>query len=275
MQNMNLELQTAIKAAKAAGAITLSRFGELSQREIVAKEPKDFVTEVDKQCEAVISATITEAFPDDGLLCEEGTTGKGTSGRTWIVDPLDGTLNFIHSFPVFGISIALRDASGELAVGVVYQPMLDELFTAVRGKGAFLNGERIGVSKREDKQSYLFATGLPFRDYDHYMDSYIAMLRDVIADSAGIRRAGSASIDLAYTAAGRFDGFFEYRLFPWDFSAGVLLVREAGGIVTGIDGSDDVFAHTSILAGSPLTHSLLLEKARKHFGTGSPDSSSI
>jgi len=169
----------------------------------------------------------------------------------------------------------MTDANGELAVGVVYQPVLDELFTAVRGEGAFLNGKRIGVSTREDKQGFLFATGLPFRDYDHYMDSYIAMLRDVIADSAGIRRAGSASIDLAYTAAGRFDGFFEYRLFPWDLSAGVLLVREAGGIVTGIDGSDDVFANTSILAGSTLTHSLLLEKARKHFGTGSAGSSSI
>ncbi|TNJ39653.1 inositol monophosphatase [Chlorobaculum thiosulfatiphilum] len=263
---MNLELQTAVKAAKAAGAITLSRFGELSQREIVTKEFKDFVTEVDKHCEATIAATIAEAFPEDGLLCEEGTSGNGASGRVWIVDPLDGTLNFIHSFPVFGISIAMRDASGELAVGVVYQPVLDELFTAVRGEGAFLNGERIGVSTRDEKGSYLFATGLPFRDYDHYIDDYIGLLRDVIADSAGIRRAGSASIDLAYTAAGRFDGFFEYRLFPWDFAAGVLLVREAGGIVTGIDGSPDVFAHTSILAGSPLTHRLLLEKAQRHFG---------
>ena len=263
---MNLELQTAVKAAKAAGAITLSRFGELSHGEIVAKEYKDFVTEVDKQCEAVISATIMEAFPDDGLLCEEGTSGSGASGRVWIVDPLDGTLNFIHSFPVFGISIAMRDASGELAVGVVYQPVLDELFTAVRGEGALLNGERIGVSTRDEKGSYLFATGLPFRDYDHYMDGYIGLLRDVIQDSAGIRRAGSASIDLAYTAAGRFDGFFEYRLFPWDFAAGVLLVREAGGIVTGISGSEDVFAHTSILAGSPVTHELLLEKAKRHFG---------
>lgn len=267
MESMSLELQTAVRAAKAAGAVTLSRFGELSQREIVAKEYKDFVTEVDKQCEAVISATIMEAFPDDGLLCEEGTIGSGASGRTWIVDPLDGTLNFIHSFPVFGISIAMRDASGELAVGVVYQPVLDELFTAEKGKGAFLNGEPIAVSGREEKQSYLFATGLPFKDYDHYMDSYISLLRDVIRDSAGIRRAGSASIDLAYTAAGRFDGFFEYRLFPWDFSAGVLLVREAGGIVTGFSGSEDVFAHTSILAGSSLTHPLLLEKAQRHFGS--------
>jgi myo-inositol-1(or 4)-monophosphatase len=263
---MNLELETAIRAAKTAGAITLSRFGELSHLEIVAKEYKDFVTEVDKQCEAVISATIMETFPDDGLLCEEGTSGSGASGRTWIVDPLDGTLNFIHSFPVFGISIALRDASGELAVGVVYQPVLNELFTAIRGEGAFLNGERIGVSKRNEKESYLFATGIPFKEYDHYMDGYTGLLRDVIQDSAGIRRAGSASIDLAYTAAGRFDGFFEYKLFPWDFSAGVLLVREAGGIVTGFSGSQDVYAHTSILAGSPLTHCLLLEKAQRHFG---------
>ena len=266
MQRMNLELQTAVRAARAAGAITLSRFGELSQGEIVAKEYKDFVTEVDKQCEAVISATIMEAFPNDGLLCEEGTSGSGASGRVWIVDPLDGTLNFIHSFPVFGISIAMRDASGELEVGVVYQPVLDELFTAVRGEGALLNGKRIGVSTRDEKGSYLFATGIPFKDYEQYMDGYIGLLKDIIQDSAGIRRAGSASIDLAYTAAGRFDGFFEYRLFPWDFAAGVLLVREAGGIVTGFSGSEDVFAHTSILAGSPVTHPLLLEKAKRHFG---------
>ncbi|NTU53492.1 MAG: inositol monophosphatase [Chlorobiaceae bacterium] len=263
---MSLELQTAVRAAKAAGAITISRFGELTHREIVAKEYKDFVTEVDQQCEAVISSTISGAFPDDGLLCEEGTSGKGLSGRTWIVDPLDGTLNFIHSFPVFGISIAMRDASGDLSVGVVYQPVLDELFTAEKGKGAFLNGKPISVSSRESKESYLFATGLPFKEYDHYMDSYFALLRDVIRDSAGIRRAGAAAIDLAYTSAGRFDGFFEYKLFPWDFSAGVLLVREAGGVVTGFSGSDDVFAHQSILAGSPLTHALLLEKAQHHFG---------
>ncbi len=264
---MSKELQTAVTAAQRAGAITLDRFGDLSRCEIVAKEPKDFVTEVDRQCEAAIASVIRESFPCDGLLCEEGTTGDGTSGRTWIVDPLDGTLNFIHSFPVFAISIALRDAEGELVTAVVYQPVLGELFTAEKGKGAFLNGKPIRVTDRQSKESFMIATGLPFREYDDYMERYIAMMRDVIRDSAGIRRAGSAAIDLAYTAAGRFDGFWEYRLYPWDFAAGVLLVREAGGIVTGFDGCSDVFSHHSILAGSAVTHPMLLEKAMHHFGS--------
>jgi myo-inositol-1(or 4)-monophosphatase len=267
---MSRELETAVNAARKAGAITLSRLGDLSRPEIIQKEHKDFVTEVDRQCEATITSLIRESFPDDGLLCEEGTTGKGTSGRTWIVDPLDGTLNFIHSFPVFAISIALRDADGELITGVVYQPVLDELFTAEKGKGAFLNGNPVRVTDRQAKESFMIATGLPFKEYDEYMDSYIAMMKDVIQDSAGIRRAGSAAIDLAYTAAGRFDGFWEYRLYPWDFAAGVLLVREAGGIVTGFDGSGDVFSHHSILAGSAVTHPMLLEKAKRHFGQKHP-----
>ncbi|NTU92964.1 MAG: inositol monophosphatase [Chlorobiaceae bacterium] len=262
---MNKELDTAIRAAEAAGAITLSRFGELSNTEIVAKESKDFVTEVDRQCEAIITSIILDSFPDDSLLCEEGTLNDGSSGRTWIVDPLDGTLNFIHAFPVFAISIALRGADGELLAGVVYQPILKELFTAAKGMGAYLNGERISISERDSRESFLIATGLPFKEY-HYLDAYVAMLQEVIHDSAGIRRAGSAAIDLAYTAAGRFDGFWEYRLYPWDFSAGVLLVREAGGIVTGFDGSDDVFGHHSILAGNGHTHPMLLDLAKRHFG---------
>lgn len=262
---MNKELETAVKAAEAAGAITLSRFGELSNPEIFAKEYKDFVTDVDRQCEAAITSIIIGAFPGDSLLCEEGTLHDGPSGRTWIIDPLDGTLNFIHSFPVFAISIALRGADGDLLAGVVFQPVLREMFTAAKGKGAYLNGERIRVSDRQAKESFLIATGLPFKEY-HYLDAYVAMLKEVVHDSAGIRRAGSASIDLAYTAAGRFDGFWEYRLYPWDFAAGVLLVREAGGIVSGFDGGGDVFAHHSILAGSDVTHPMLLDKARRHFG---------
>ena len=264
--HMSKELQTAVNAAQRAGAITIARLGDLSRPEIIEKAHKDFVTEVDRQCEAAITSIIKADFPDDSLLCEEGTTGNGGSGRTWIVDPLDGTLNFIHSFPVFAISIALRDADGELISGVVYQPVLGELFTAEKGKGAFLNGNPIRVTDRQSSESFMIATGLPFKEYDDYMDRYVAMMRDVIQDSAGIRRAGSAAIDLAYTAAGRFDGFWEYRLYPWDFAAGVLLVREAGGIVTGFDGSSDVFNHHSILAGSAVTHPMLLEKAQRHFG---------
>ncbi|MCF8384082.1 MAG: inositol monophosphatase [Chlorobium sp.] len=261
---MSRELDTAVKAAKAAGEITLRKFGELSSLEIVQKEFKDFVTEVDKACEAAISSLITTAFPDDSMLCEEGTIAEGESGRTWIVDPLDGTLNFIHSFPVFSISIALRDTGGDILCGVVYQPVLRELFTAEKGGGAFLNGSPINVSSRCDRESFLIATGLPFKEY-HYLDSYVAMLKEVIHDSAGIRRAGSAAIDLAYTACGRFDGFWEYKLYPWDFAAGILLVREAGGTVTDFEGRTDVFLKQSIIAGNATTHPMLLEKALKHF----------
>jgi len=268
MENISNELHAAIRAARAAGTITLEKFGELSHPEIQTKNFKDFVTCVDKACEAAITSIITESFPEDSMLCEEGTVVKGTSGRTWIVDPLDGTLNFIHSFPVFSVSIALKNSNNELLTGVVYQPVLQELFTAERHHGAYLNGKRISISSRTDKNSFLMATGLPFSEY-HYIESSLGMLRDVIHDSAGIRRAGSAAIDLAYTACGRFDGFWEYKLFPWDFAAGVLLVREAGGTVTNFSGDPDVIQGQSIIAGNSITHDLLLEKALKHFTTSS------
>jgi myo-inositol-1(or 4)-monophosphatase len=264
MSAQSKELQTAIRAAHAAGTIILEKFGELSQPEIQVKEFKDFVTDVDKACEATISSIIAESFPEDSMLCEEGTIITGTSGRSWIVDPLDGTLNFIHSFPVFSVSIALKENAHDLLIGVVYQPVLKELFTAERGQGACLNGNVITISNRTDKESFLMGTGLPFKEY-HYLESYIDMLKEVIHDSAGIRRAGSAALDLAYTACGRFDGFWEYKLFPWDFAAGVLLVREAGGTVTDFSGEHDVFLRKSIIAGNSITHPLLLEKARKHF----------
>jgi myo-inositol-1(or 4)-monophosphatase len=264
MEKPSTVLHVAEEAARAAGAITLRKFGELSHREIHPKEFRDFVTETDKACEAEIGRIIKAAFPRDGMLCEEGTTAPPLSGRTWIVDPLDGTLNFIHSFPVFSISIALKDEAEGLTLGVVYQPVQDELFTAEKGRGAYLNGHRISVADRREDDGWLIATGLPFKEY-HYMDAYMAMLKDVVKVSAGIRRAGSAAIDLAYTACGRFDAFWEYVLLPWDFSAGVLLVREAGGTVTDFTGDDDVFRRRSIIAGNPETHPLLLSMARKHF----------
>ncbi len=268
MENTSNELRAAIRAARAAGTITLEKFEELSDPEIHAKDFKDFVTDVDKDCEAAISSIITESFPEDSMLCEEGTVITGTSGRTWIVDPLDGTLNFIHSFPVFSISIALKNNSNELLAGVVYQPILKELFTAERDRGAYLNGKPITISNRTYNESFLMATGLPFKEYD-YLESSLGMLKEVIHDSAGIRRAGSAAIDLAYTACGRFDGFWEYKLFPWDFAAGVLLVREAGGTVTNFSGECDVMKGQSIIAGNSITHKLLLEKALKHFTASS------
>ncbi|HCD36063.1 inositol monophosphatase [Chlorobium phaeovibrioides] len=272
MPQQSPEILTATRAAHAAGAITLNKFGELRKSEIHTKEFKDFVTETDRQCEAEISLILSEAFPEDGMLCEEGTTMTPRSGRRWIVDPLDGTLNFIHSFPVFSISIALQGSDGELIAGVIYLPITNELFTAEPGKGALLNGKPIRVTDRKEEDGYLIATGLPFKDYG-YLDSYMEMLREVIHISSGVRRAGSAAIDLAYTACGRFDGFWEYKLLPWDFAAGVLLVREAGGIVTDFHGKRDVFSHKSIIAGSSLTHPLLLSMAQRHFPPEDPPSS--
>lgn len=266
------EIITATSAAHVAGAITLKKFGELRKSEIHPKEFRDFVTETDKACEAEISRILSEEFPEDGLLCEEGTTTEPKSGRTWIVDPLDGTLNFIHSFPIFSISIALQGSDGEIQAGVVYLPILNELFSAEKGKGALLNGEPIQVTDRQEEDGYLIATGLPFKEY-HYLDSYMAMLRDVIHMSSGIRRAGSAAIDLAYTACGRFDGFWEYKLLPWDFAAGILLVREAGGIVTDFQGERNVFRKKSIIAGSTGTHPLLLSMAQRHFPENPKESS--
>ncbi len=261
---MKRELETAIQAAREAGSVILEKFGELSEKDIHPKEYKDFVTGADQASEERIAEILTSAFPEDSLMCEEGSSASGTSGRTWIVDPLDGTLNFIHSFPVFSISIALSDSNNELIAAVVYQPVLDELFTAEKGKGTCLNGKPVHISERQDPQNLLIATGIPFKEY-HYLDAYVSMLKDVIHDSAGIRRAGSAAIDLAYTACGRFDAFWEYKLYPWDYAAGVLLVREAGGVVTGIDGNPDIFAHHSIIAGNPATHRLIAAKAQKHF----------
>ncbi len=261
---MQQELQIAVEAAQRAGKIILRKFGELSKSAIHPKEYKDFVTDIDHESESAIMDIISRAFPRDGFLCEESGDREGASGRRWIIDPLDGTLNFIHSFPVFSVSIALEGADGELAAAVIYQPLQEELFTATRGEGAKLNGASISVSDRHDPQHLLIATGIPFKEY-HYLDEYVAMLKDVARDSAGIRRAGSAAIDLAYTACGRFDGFFEYKIFPWDYAAGVLLVREAGGRVTGFDGAHDVFRHHSIIAGNPVTHPMLREKAKKHF----------
>ena len=220
----------------------------------------------DRDANRAIVELIANSRVDDAILSEEAADDprRIRADRVWIVDPLDGTLNFIHSFPVFSISIALQDADGELLCGVVYQPVLRELFTAQKGAGAYLNGKRISVSPRTDREGFLIGTGLPFKEY-HYLESYVGMLKDVIRDSAGIRRAGSAAIDLAYTACGRFDGFWEYKLFPWDFAAGVLLVREAGGTVTDFNGQNDVFATQSIIAGNATTHPLLLEKALNHF----------
>ncbi len=262
---MTKELITAIEAVKIAGKNARRSFGKLSASHISLKDRNDFVTVVDKRCEQLAISAIRKRFPYDSVLGEEGSLEEGSSGRQWVIDPLDGTLNFIHSFPTFAISIALVDESGDILVGAIYHPLLKELFTAERGRGTFYNNRRVHVTKNFRSERLLLATGFPYKDYEH-LDSYLNVFKDVLKDTAGLRRPGSASLDLAYTACGRFDGFFEYNLKKWDIAAGALIVREAGGMVTDFKGDNGFLESGNIIATNSKIHSWLLEKVQQHFG---------
>lgn len=262
---MTKELITAIDAAKVAGKNARKSFGKLSASHISLKDRNDFVTIVDKKCEELAAMAIRKRFPQDSIVGEEGTLETGSSGRRWVIDPLDGTLNFIHSFPIFAVSVALVDDSDEIIAGAIYQPIMKELFTAQRGRGAYFNNHRIHVTKNFRSERLLMATGFPYKVYDH-LDDYLTLLKDVLVDTAGIRRAGAASLDLAYTACGRFDGFWEYHLKSWDIAAGALLVREAGGIVTDFKGDGQFLKSGNIVATNGKIHSWLLEKVQRSFG---------
>lgn len=262
---MTRELITAIDAVKAAGKYARQNFGKLEASHISLKDRNDFVTTVDKTAEALAIKAIRRKYPSDEIMGEEGGLESGTSGRRWIIDPLDGTLNFIHSFPMFCVSVGMTDESGELAVGAIYQPMTKELFTAEKGRGAFMNNHRIRVTKNFRSESLLLATGFPYKFYDR-LDTYLAVFKDILQQTAGLRRPGSAAIDLAYTACGRFDGFWEYNLNSWDIAAGALIVKEAGGIVTDFKGDDGFLKSGNIIATNGKIHSWLLENIQRHFG---------
>ncbi|MBC8042246.1 MAG: inositol monophosphatase [Rhizobacter sp.] len=263
---MTKELITAIDAAKAAGKYARQNFGKLAESHISLKDRNDFVTTVDKTAETLAIKAIRRRFPHDEILAEEGGLETGTSGRRWIIDPLDGTLNFIHSFPMFCVSVAMTDETGEIAVGAIYQPLSKELFTAEKGRGAFMNNHRIRVTKNFRSESLLLATGFPYKDYGH-LDTYLAVFKDILQHTAGLRRPGSAAIDLAYTACGRFDGFWEYNLNSWDIAAGALIVKEAGGIVTDFKGDENYLKSGHIIATNGKVHNWILEKIQKRFGT--------
>ncbi len=263
---MTRELITAINAVKASGKFARKNFGQLSTAHISLKDRNDFVTKVDRESEAIAAATIRKRFPYDEIMGEEGTLEKGSSGRRWIIDPLDGTLNFIHSLAIFCISIGLIDEKGDLLVGAIYQPMTKELFTAERGHGAYLNNRRIRVTRNFRSERLLLATGFPYKVYEH-LDKYLALFKDILVSTAGIRRPGSAAIDLAYTACGRFDGFWEYGLNAWDIAAGALIVKEAGGIVTDFKGNNDYLKSGHIIATNGKIHGWLLGKVQTYFGT--------
>ncbi len=238
-----------IAAAQKAGRALVRDFGEVEQLQVSKKGPSDFVSAADHKAERIVREELSRARPRYGFLMEETGVieGADTSNR-WIVDPLDGTTNFLHGIPHFAVSIALeRDA--ELVAGVIYSPIHDELFWAEQGKGAVRNGRRLRVSARASLESALFATGIPYAGREGH-EPFLGQLSRVMAKAAGVRRFGAAALDLAYVAAGRYDGFWETGLQPWDMAAGIVLVREAGGFVSTIDGKTTMMETGDILAGN-------------------------
>jgi myo-inositol-1(or 4)-monophosphatase len=248
-------LNTAVKAARRAGAIINRASLDLDLLRIGKKAPNDFVTEVDRSAEAAIIEILSKAYPDHDFLAEEtgtaGAHGKRAvqSDYVWIIDPLDGTTNFIHGFPQYAVSIALAHR-GQVTQAVIYDPVHNDLFLASKGKGASLNERRIRVGTRERLDESLIGTGFPFRDFDT-LETYVAMFKDMTQKTAGLRRPGAACLDLAYVAAGRLDGFFEIGLMPWDIAAGSLLITEAGGLIGNFKGDSDYLFAENVIAGSP------------------------
>jgi myo-inositol-1(or 4)-monophosphatase len=255
------ELQVARRAAAEAAALLEARAGVDRVRE---KARADLVTAVDDAAEEAILARIRAHFPDDGIVAEESASAPLEEGRRWIVDPLDGTINFVHNHPFVCVSIALADEDG-LAVGVIHAPLLGEVYHAVRGGGAFLNDRPIRVSAVEEPARALWATGFPFKRGKGDPEVYFRLVTDILLASHGVRRAGAAALDLAYVAAGRVEGFFEIGLSPWDIAAGILLVEEAGGVVGGWPGDErHPLATGRILASNGTLHAWLQERVARH-----------
>lgn len=243
-------LNIAVRAARAGGNVIMRYLDKLHDLPVDTKGRNDFVTEVDRQAENAIILQLRQTFPHHSILAEESGLQEGRQGEyIWIIDPLDGTTNFIHGFPQFAVSIALQHR-GKLEQAVIYDPMRQELFSASRGAGAQLDGRRIRVSKQSRLDGALIGTGFPFRELQH-LDRYLETFRAVITRTAGIRRPGAAALDLAYVACGRLDGFWEFGLKPWDMAAGALLIEEAGGIVADINGDGDFLNSGNILASTP------------------------
>lgn len=257
-------LNVAIKAARAAGAIINRAAFDVETVRVSQKGLNDFVTEVDQAAERVIIDTLLGAYPGHGILAEEsGTThGAADSEYVWIIDPLDGTTNFIHGLPVYCVSIALA-VRGKTEQAVVFDPTRNDLFTATRGRGAFLNDRRIRVSKRTHLGDALISTGFPYRAGDD-MQQYLKMMGEVMPRTAGLRRPGAAALDLAYIAAGYTDGFFEKGLQPWDVAAGALLITEAGGLVGNFTGEADFLDQQECLAGNPRIYGQLITLLGKY-----------
>ncbi|MEO8676363.1 MAG: inositol monophosphatase family protein [Casimicrobiaceae bacterium] len=248
---MHPSLSIAVKAARRAGTVINRGARDLDLLTVTSKGPKDFVSEIDREAERQIVETLLTAYPDHAILAEEG-TAKGDNAaaeNVWIIDPLDGTTNFLHGFPQYCVSIALAH-KGQVTQAVIYDPCRNDLFTATRGRGAFLNDRRMRVSRRTHLRDCLIGTGFPFKD-GSYLDTYLKMMKTMIESTAGLRRPGAAALDLAYVAAGFYDGFWEVGLNPWDVAAGSLLVQESGGLIGDLSGEGDFLHGGQVIAANP------------------------
>jgi len=257
---MHPMLGIAVRAARRAAGIISRAARDVELLPVTRKRHNDFVTEVDHAAEQAAIEVLRRAYPDHAILAEESGATAGSSGEseyTWIIDPLDGTTNFIHGFPQYAVSIALRHKN-VITQAVIYDPTKNELFTASRGRGAYLNERRIRVSKRTQLAVALIGTGFPFRDLEG-LDEYLTMFRELTVRTAGLRRAGAASLDIAYVAAGRLDGFWETGLSAWDMAAGALLVQEAGGLVGDFQGESGYLDSGRIICGNPKIFAQLLQ----------------
>ena len=269
---MGSSLDVAVAAAREAGEILLGHFGRLDPSLVEEKAANDVVSVADRESEAAIRRAVLAAFPSDRFLGEEaGLSGADESAPSWIVDPLDGTANFVRGFPHWAVSIARTRGGllGEIEAGVIWDPVKRDLFTAELGAGAFRNGHRLRVPPRPGLAGAAVATGFPFRQA-HRIDKYLSVFRTVFMRVRSMRRAGSAALDLAYVAAGIFDGFFEFGLSPWDTAAGALIVAEAGGVVSDFEGGPSWRTHGNVLAGTPGVHAALVALVRE-MGVGESD----
>jgi myo-inositol-1(or 4)-monophosphatase len=264
------ELLDAALAAGDAGAAILTRYFRSDELQVRTKSKNDFVTQADHESEAAVVAEIVRRFPEHRILAEEGSLNAAAAGDyEWVIDPLDGTTNFLQGLPVWAVSIACRKGD-ELLAAVVLDPCSNNRFTATAGGGAFWNGRPMSVSSRPSLDGAFLATGYPFRA-KAALDAYLELFRGIFAHARAIRRCGAAALDLAYVAAGVYDGFFELRLSPWDIAAGALLIREAGGELSDFDGGPRHLVSGNVLAGSPGVQRGLLEVARRHIDEATVD----
>ena len=258
---MDKRTKVAKEAVLAAGELVRERFASRVGSAAEEKASNDFVTETDRESETIVVSTLKADFPEIPVLAEEG--GGSAAGLFWVIDPLDGTTNFIHGYPQVGVSVALIEDRRPI-VGVTYDPLRGELFEAGRGSGTYCNGRPLSVSNHDTIETSLLGTGFPFRQYD-YLDQYLGTFRDLFLRCRGIRRAGAAVLDLAHVAAGRLEGFWELYLKPWDMAAGALMIEEAGGVVTDFFGGGEYLSSGNIVAGNCVIHREILDVTRGAF----------